>query len=175
MLGIEDKYLQEGGNDTLTDILNKWGNRIMEEMREQVRNTTHGVDSSKGLEQSIIFMPLEIGKNQFTLVFEAEDYFKFVDQGVQGAKFNRAPRSPFRYKNAPPPLGKKGARTPLFYWAQRNRFNPYALQQSIFQKGIKPKNIIEATLSTQLIEEITQDVLRVLGRGIELSISEGLE
>lgn len=181
MLGIDDKLLQEGGNETLTDVLNKWGNIIAAKMRKTLEENTSTFGTKK-LEQSVLFIPVQVEGNIYTLEFQAEDYFKYIDQGVQGAGGkrktginkgqpfkNKAPQSPFKFTTKPPPV--KALRD----WAYRTNNNPFAIQQVIWKQGIQAKDILEKVLTPDLYDEMFEDIGNVVGKGIEVSISEGFE
>lgn len=165
---IEDSALETGGK-TVADVLIKWGNRIQDEMRQFLNdNTVEG--GTKNLEQSIIFLPLVVGNNVYTLEFNALDYFKFVDQGMQGAKTStKAPRSPFKFKDKKPPI------EPIKKWAYLANKNPFAVRESIYQKGTPPKNIIDNVLTPAFMDEMLTDVANAVGIDIELGISEALD
>ena len=51
---------------------------------------------------------VETGVGRFDLSVFAEDYAKFIDQGVQGTVINQAPNSPYRFGSG---TGRKGGLT----------------------------------------------------------------
>ena len=57
--------------------------------------------ASNSLAQSINVKPVNISEDSFVIILEADNYWKFVDLGVKGAKSAaRAPSSPFKYKGS---------------------------------------------------------------------------
>lgn len=68
---------------------------------------------------------------------KANSYFPYVDKGVNGKKQKRG--SIYSYNDKKPPISS------LREWANKRSINVFALQTSIYNKGTKPKMIIENT------------------------------
>jgi len=91
------------------------------------------------------------------------NYFEFLDKGVSGSLNAKNAYSifqydtPFSYKDKKPRLDQG-----LGDWAKSKGINKYAVQNSIFRKGIVPRKI------TQKVE-----VQLARGRGVEDRIAEG--
>lgn len=76
------------------------------------------------------------------LDISALDYFKFVENGVNGTE--KSWGSPYSFTNKMIPISSiKG-------YADSRGINPYALQKSIFKSGIKPHNMITTKLNPML-------------------------
>ena len=90
---------------TVRGVLEKWGAKLVKDLAVSARQHK----ASGALESSIGFTIEYDG--QF-LVFELKlnDYYKYLDQGVKGAKFTHASsaNSPFKYKTKYPPLSAIG-------------------------------------------------------------------
>ena len=90
---------------TVRGVLEKWGAKLVKDLAVSARQHK----ASGELERSIGFTIEYDG--QF-LVFELKlnDYYKYLDQGVKGAKFTHASsaNSPFKYKTKYPPLSAIG-------------------------------------------------------------------
>lgn len=61
-------------------------------------------------------------------------YFKFMDKGVSG-KNNVIAGAVGSYTTEKPPL--------LTEWSKAKGLNPYAVRESIFQKGLEPRNMLD--------------------------------
>lgn len=84
------------------------------------------------------------------------DYFKFVEEGVNGVE--RSWGSPYSFSKKMIPISS------IQGFADAKGINVYALQKSIFKKGLKPKDIITTNLDSKvdnfgddLIESIWDD------------------
>jgi len=90
---------------TVRGVLEKWGAKLVKDLAVSARQHK----ASGALESSIGFT-IEFD-GQF-LVFELSlnDYYKYIDQGVKGAKFTHASsaNSPFKYTTKYPPLSAIG-------------------------------------------------------------------
>jgi len=90
---------------TVRGVLERWGAKLVKDLAVSARQHK----ASGSLESSIGFTIEYDG--QF-LVFELKlnDYYKYLDQGVKGAKFTHASsaNSPFKYKTKYPPLSAIG-------------------------------------------------------------------
>lgn len=73
---------------------------------------------------------------------DALGYITFLDQGVSGK--NKRYRTPFGYTNKKPPISS------ISGFAQRAGINPFALQQSIFENGIKPEGFITNSIDKEV-------------------------
>jgi hypothetical protein len=84
------------------------------------------------------------------------NYFKFVEEGVNGTE--KSWGSPYSFTNKMIPISAiKG-------FADAKGINPYALQKSIFKNGLRPRDIITSNLDGKvdnfgddLIESIWDD------------------
>lgn len=70
------------------------------------------------------------------------DYFKFIEQGVNGTEQSWGSTYSFSKKMIPI--------STIQSYADERGINVYALQKSIFKKGIKPKDIITSKLNNKL-------------------------
>lgn len=109
---------------------------------------------------------VKASSNSFEAFITAEDYLPFIDKGVSGTekKYN----TPFKYTNKKPPVRF------LQTWLKRitgkflgrdRRSAAFALQNSIFKKGIKPTNFFTIPfekafkrLPNELVEAYALDV-----------------
>ncbi len=133
----------------LQDALNKFAKGVVMQSRRNL--TQKGKRASSKLHKSIEY-DLKVSKNSFSLSFLMEEYGKFVDEGVRGAKSSsRAPRSPYRFGTG---RGKKGGLTKgIDKWVRlkgiqfRDRSTgqfmsydstSFLIRRAIYNKGMKP-------------------------------------
>lgn len=104
---------------------------VGEEYKESIKSYT---PTDKGdLQNSIENKPIDDG-----FIIEANSYFKFLDKGINGKKINRG--SIFSYTDKKPPIAG------LMDWANKRSINPYAVQNSIYNKGIEARGILEKAI-----------------------------
>ena len=79
----------------------------------------------------------------------------YINKGVKGTiSQSKAPGSPYSFKNKKPPLFKE--------WSYRKGLNPFAVQQSVFKKGIRKRPFWDKAYNT-----ITQgDIFELLKRDL---------
>jgi hypothetical protein len=160
--------------------LEKFRNYVIAEARKNLSNDKKNVSKTlyNSLKGNVKAMP-----NSLSMQFEMDIYGQFQDKGVKGANPSlvkngkqKAPNSPFSFKNKMPPM------EPLSKWAQkknirfRNADGTYAkggyktlgfwLQKRIYAQGIKPSLFFtkpfEAAfkrLPDQLIEKFGLDMV----------------
>lgn len=74
------------------------------------------------------------------------NYFKFVEEGVNGTEVNWG--SPYSFRNKIPPASSFS-----------NYNNPYAVAKNVFKKGLKPKDIITSKLDSK-VDEFGDDLIK---------------
>ena len=114
--------------DETHKAIDKFAKRIVKNSKQRLARKN---SDTRNLEGSIGY-DLKVHKQSFSLSFHMLDYGAFVDEGVQGKKSSsKAPHSPFKFKTKMPPI--QG----LKKWATKRGINPYAVQRSIFNTGLK--------------------------------------
>jgi hypothetical protein len=138
--------------DNLEQILNQFGKRV-EKQAKTVLSKKKKRDTGK-LYNSIKSGVEVSRKNSFSLFFEMEDYWDFIDQGVQGATTSINNRtSPFKFGTGSGPKG--GLTKGIDSWVKRKRFQfrdrktgkflsfeqtAFLVRRSVWNKGIKETN-----------------------------------
>jgi len=95
-----------------------------------------------------------------------EYYGKFVDQGVSGVKYKY--NTPFSYKDKKPPI------LAIKPWAKSKNINPFALQNSIYYKGIRPQNFFKSIYEDYMNDSI-DELVKSFADSIEKEIDKKLK
>jgi hypothetical protein len=162
----------------IEDKLGRYGDQIVTQIRQEL--VKQGKLATGDLYNSIQY---GISKNgdSMSLTIYANDYFKWVDQGVKPGGKQPPPDKMLKWVEdrglRPKPgsgIPESQAKTP-----QANRSLAFLIGRSISQKGIKPGNILEPILSTntQTIGEGIRDILvstitQMIGEGFQAIASE---
>jgi hypothetical protein len=146
-------------------------NDITEELKEYfAKNNLNG---SGALSNSIGGLPVTITENGAEIKIVAEDYFKFIDEGVNGTDVNRS--SPYSYKDKAPPVNNiirfmQIRNVPLMPEFKTYEQQAYAYANSIKKKGIRPRNILDGLEQDNNLEErIARSIEAALGNAVELT------
>lgn len=165
--GIPDSLLSDknkGG--TLVSVLQDFGNDLTAKLKKNLQNSINTV-TSKSLEQSIEFTVKFISKEQVSFKLLMNDYYEFVDKGVQGiggmnatgkwSYLKKNTTSPFSFKDKKPPLDS------LEDWSTMNNVNPFIVQNSVFHRGIKATNFYSDVVNQKLLDTLYSDIQEVGG------------
>lgn len=79
---------------------------------------------------------------------DALEYIDYVDKGVNGIRNNVG--SIYSYTLKKPPISS------LRGWAKRKGINPYAVQNSLYNNGLKPKHFLRKADEDFSIEDLTE-------------------
>lgn len=137
----------------------------------------NNLNSSGALSNSIGGLPVRFSEQGAEIQIVAEDYFKFVDEGVDGLENKHG--SPFSFKS----LNGGGAASFKSWFGGRGitllpRFQTYEQQAyafavSVKKKGIKPRKILEGLEKENGLEErIARSLELALGYAVELTITQ---
>ena len=148
------------------DVMNNLAIRVTQEVLKQIDK--EDLIDTGNLRQSVQ-MPVKFFGTKFVATLFMADYYDFINQGVQGSKeSNKAPGSPYSFTNKKPPINVSSIDgRSLRQWAERKGLNPFAVRESIFQKGIKPRpfwNKAYNTITQGDIFELLKKDLATAGR-----------
>lgn len=149
---------------------------ISEEVREYLE--ANNISATKALSQSVGVDPsrTKILRDGAEIVIQADDYFKFIDEGVDGVEHKHG--SPYSFKSIAP-FNREGIQSikqwiparglPLFASIDSMA---YAISVSIKKKGIKPKNITKDLFegSDNLTDKIANALELSLGTAVEVTL-----
>jgi hypothetical protein len=137
---------------SIGDVMNNLAIRVTQEVLKQI-DAEKLIDTGD-LRQSVQ-MPVKFFGTKFVATLFMADYYDFINKGVKGTISQaKAPGSPYSFKNKKPPLFKE--------WSYRKGLNPFAVQQSVFKKGIRKRPFWDKAYNT-----ITQgDIFELLKRDL---------
>lgn len=124
------------------NAFNKLGKEIVQQARTNLTKGDNNV--SKSLYDSLKFK-YQGSPNSFRFTLEANEYWKYLDQGVKGSKSSaKAPQSPYKYTNKKPPIQaiESWVTARRFQFRDRRgrflsyRSTAYAVREGIFKYGI---------------------------------------
>jgi hypothetical protein len=173
---LSDSDIQEvGADNTILGVLQNFGNRLQDELRHSLQSKIMTI-TPKGLEQSIVFDINVLGSGyQFELTMN--DYWKFIDKGVQGVggiKKNggfwllKNNTSEYRFTDKKPPLSA------LEPWSNAQGTNPFVVQNSVFRKGIKATNFYSDVVDENLVKDLIKDLEKAGAREVVISLKNSI-
>lgn len=180
-MAIEDSLLTGTGQGVspIEATLDQWNNETIELLQKSLDERA-STGTSLALRQSIVPQAIQTTENGLVLEIVMEDYYKFIDQGVQGVGGenkstggvfqNVAPSSPFSYKDNVKPSVEH-----FRQWSQVKGLNPFAVRESVFRKGITPNYFYTDVMTDERINVLVER-LEVAGAGtVEILIVNSLE
>ena len=190
--GIGAENFEKTNKSDLEKVVINWTNKSIEIMRKIIQ-TKSKVRGGATLAQDLEPQVYQSNNSFGARIVTSADYFDFVDKGVKGITKNKAPKSPYQFKNlyTPPAMiesfkqwvaaaGIKsvGKRTLSFKGKKRKQAlddqTKVAKQLAVFTKlgGIKPMNYIEPATNAKRIKTLTKDITVVMTRNIIKSIKK---
>jgi len=170
-----------GGQDSMAEVLQKWGNKVQDALIKSVQDNTRKGGTGH-LQQSIKALPVQFQDQTWTLQFTAADYWEFINEGVSGvggqnkskgtAFVNKAPQSPFKFRDKKPPL-RFG--TGLSLWANTYGFNQYAIRESIFREGIRATHFFDKVINQELVKGLVKELEKAGAKEVEIVLSKGFK
>lgn len=171
-LGISDKDLQTVGKEnTISGVLQNFGNKLQDALRLNLQQDITTV-TPKSLEQSIVFDIKVLGTG-YKFELKMNDYWEFVDKGVQGVGgvkkdgsryFSKNTTSPFTYRDKKPPLSA------LQEWSYFQGVNPFIVQNSVFHRGTKATNFYSDVVDQQLFDKLSEELAEAGAREINITL-----
>ena len=128
------------------------GNKVTKDLSDFIKQNAN---NTGGLAASVVYFPT--GALSFEI--QADDYFKFQDQGVNSVgSNNHGSEFSFRYPgvsyNMATAIQQAYGVTPS---------HAFAISYSIKEHGIRPKKIIETVLNESVLDKIANDLAEVTG------------
>jgi hypothetical protein len=137
---------------------------LSNKLAEEFRDYTKKVASNTGaLAASII--PVPTGQLSFRL--EADDYYPFVDEGVNAVGTNNyGSQFSFNY-----PGVSHNMATAISQWKGLDMSHAYAVASNIKQRGLQPKRITENVINDSVLERIGRDLAEMTGLLFEINFT----
>jgi hypothetical protein len=156
-------------------IVKKWLDGVIKLAKQNLANS--GAIASDSLSASIEFEPISLTDTSFVVAIVANDYWKFVDLGVKGAKSSsRAPNSPFQYRDKRPPI------RPIQEWIAfksiplqgrdkiaANRSFAINIANKIRREGLRATNFMSNAVTEDMVAVLTENIAEVLGKSISVA------
>jgi len=132
------------------DVMNNLAIRVTQEVLKQI--DAEQLMDTGNLRQSVQ-MPVKFFGTKFVATLFMADYYDFINKGVQGTRTARSD-TPYSFRIKKPPLLKE--------WAHRKGLNPFAVRESMFQKGIRKRPFWDKAYNTitkgNIIDLLRQDL-----------------
>ena len=191
--GIGAENFEKTNKSDLEKVVINWTNQSIEIMRKIIQ-TKSKVRGGAALAQDLKAYNYKNTNDSIGIqILTNADYFDFVDKGVKGITKNKAPKSPYQFKNlyTPPAMIesfkqwaaaagiKSVGKTTLSFKGKKRKQalddqTKVAKQLAVFTKlgGIKPMNYIEPATNAKRIKTLTKDITIVMTRNIIKSIKK---
>jgi hypothetical protein len=190
--GIGAENFEKTNKSDLEKVVINWTNQSIEIMRKIIQ-TKSKVRGGATLAQDLEPQVYQSNNSFGARIVTNADYFDYVDKGVKGITKNKAPKSPYQFKNlyTPPAMiesFKKWAaasgiksvgKTTLSFKGKKRKQalddqTKVAKQLAVFTKlgGIKPMNYIEPATNAKRIKTLTKDITVVMTQNIIKSIKK---
>jgi hypothetical protein len=149
-------------------FLKTYGKDVEKEIKTRLRG--NGKFASGKLYKSIRSEVKE-EKAKFILSFYMEDYGKYVDKGVEGAKSKKAGdggKSIYKFKNKMPP------EKPFKSWLKRKGIDKsasFAIRRSIYLFGITPTNFFTIP-TTRRKKQFENELKRVMAKDVNKIVQD---
>jgi len=169
------QFTESQAKDAYLELIAEIGNGVSMLFKDQIDKDTKSDSGTLG--QSAVAIPT---KNGFQI--EADYYYKFIDDGVNGVGQFQGAMSPIRSVVSSGLYNFKDLRVPSIM-ANRIKDMPgvssmshaYAIGVNIKRYGIKPKNITDKVVSDEMLERISQDLLTATGLIVTASFNSVFE
>jgi hypothetical protein len=139
------------------------GNKVTADLREYIQNNAMNTGA---LAQSVVYFPT--GALSFEI--QADDYYKFVDEGVNGIAVNHASQFSFRYPGVSYNMAKA-----IQEWKGLDMSHAYAIATNIKQRGLRPKHITDNVINDKVLEMIANDLTEITGLTFEIKFEKATQ
>ena len=139
------------------------GNKVTADLREYIQNNAMNTGA---LAQSVVYFPT--GALSFEI--QADDYYKFVDEGVNGIAVNHASQYSFQYPGVSYNMAKA-----IQEWKGMDMSHAYAIATNIKQRGLRPKNITDNVINDDVLEMIANDLTEITGLTFEIKFEKATQ
>ena len=166
-----------GKGQGIQDVLIEWGNEVIDKLKASLTAKT-STGTTKQLDQSLVVLPIELGDSKFTLKFQAEDYWKFINEGVRGVGGQKKDGSVWTQKGGGSPFSFKDKKPRIVQgegislWSYAKGLNVWVVQNSVFHKGIKPTHFWDDVINQNLVKDLVKRLEKAGAKEVELILSK---
>lgn len=139
------------------------GNKVTADLREYIQANA---SNTGALAQSVVYFPT--GALSFEI--QADDYYKFVDEGVNGLAVNHASQYSFKYPGVSYNMAKA-----IQEWKGLDMSHAFAIATNIKQRGLTPKNITDNVINDKVLDMIAKDLAEVTGLTFEIKFQKATQ
>lgn len=176
-LGQAKSVLENLPKNPLQMLLQNQLNTVVEQLRNSVAKKDF--DASGDLRKSFVTTKPNFKNGTLEIGVEANYYYKFLDQGVNGSKINRgAP------KHEKEPKRDKSFKQHIDEWIKFRGIKPkgkiykssykslnFLIRRSIVENGKEPTHFVAEVVNDKLINNMSQEISNLVGRAIEVKIT----
>lgn len=189
--GTATEDIEQAVDNTIEGITMAWMNEGMNLMNVQLQKTSKSRANTLG--QSLFLTPVEVSGDTFTFKIATPlEYADYVDKGVKGVYKNKAPKSPYSFKNLGTPkamvdsfkkwsaqagvIGVKGTKASFKGKSKKKAVSDQeriAKTLAVWTKigGIKPKNYIEKAASPKRVKQLADTLSKAIGSTITVNLT----
>lgn len=166
--------------NTVEAVALEWMNGISKDMQKILQ--TSSKSRRNKLAQSLIpsILPGSSATNVKVAITTTEGYFEYVDKGVQkspklrGGKANpfknKAPRSPFKFKNAGTSQAMIDSIKEWTSFAGAKADDAKRIAYFVKRGGISPKNFIKGAVTQKALSELSKGMTVALGEVVKTQL-----
>jgi len=178
VLGVSDESFVKATGKTFSDIVEDQANLAISLLRKSLQDKVT-LTTSKKLEQSIIALPIQFDGKTLSIEIQAEDYWKFINSGVQGVGgkmkngntwVNKSPSSPFSFNKEKKPSVKH-----FVQWSYLAGKSPFAVRETVFRSGIKANHFFDDVINGSFEKQMAEALTEAMTKTIEVDIKTDFE
>ena len=159
-LGISAQEVANRPMTAYEKFITELSNKLIEEFRDYIGKNAK---NTGGLQSSVAYVPT----GQLSFRLEADDYYPFVDEGVNAVGTNNyGSQFSFNY-----PGVSHNMATAISQWKGLDMSHAYAVASNIKQRGLQPKRITENVINDQVLERIGRDLAEITGLMFEINFT----
>lgn len=165
---LDDFGITAGEAEQPASVYDRFLIELSNQLAKEFRDYTKKVaNNTGGLAASII--PVPTGTLSFRL--EADDYYSFVDQGVNAVGTNNhGSQFSFNY----PGVSHRMA-TAISQWKGLEMSHAYAVASNIKQRGLRPKRITDNVVTEEVLNKIANDLAEITGLMFEIKFDKNTD
>lgn len=182
--------------NTPKEVLEEYGQKFVDAFRQSLINNDKFV--SGGLSQSIIAMPVKIMGQTLIMEIRADEYFDYVNDGVNGTQVNNGSPYSFRKKNVNQnAMLQHIANRGINYRDMQNFYKnskglkvkrkkpmekqkalktlAFLIGRKVSKKGIKPTHFADEVIESNLKKQMEIELSKSMGRMINVEIKKVID